>query len=324
MASPLVNEQSRPQRRRRPILILAILLAIVLALGVVFVVSDRERHDLSAGVPAGQPGSTVALSLGNVYYTWTGPSDGPVLVLVNPFSDPAYIWERNLDVLTGLGYRVLCYDLYGRGFTDRPRVAYTLDLFVDQLHELLGALAVRGPVRLAGLSMGGEIAAAFTARNPDMVDRLCLIDPEVIDVTWKTAFPINLPGVGEYLMAVYVIPFVLSSPVGDFYHPESLPGWGDRYRLQTTYRGFRRALLSTLRHLPADPMAAYRPLGGLGTPVLLVWGEKDTTIPISSAARIRAAVPQTEFHSIPLAGHLSNYERPDLVNPLLAAFFVRH
>jgi len=155
------------------------------------------------------------------------------------------------------------------------------------------------------------------------VDRLCLIDPQAIPITRKTLFPLGVPGVGEYLMTVYVIPFVLSSPVGDFYQPQSLPGWGDRYRPQTTYRGFRRALLSTLRHFPKDYMAAYRRVGELGKPVLLLWGEKDTSIPISNAAGLRAAIPQVEFHPIALAGHLSNYERPDLVNPLLTAFLVR-
>ena len=309
--------------RTRPILICGIVAVVVAVLGIWFVLSDRERLDLSTGIPPGQPGSTVPLSLGNVYYTWTGPSDGHVVVMVNPFSDPVSIWERNLDALTGLGYRVLRYDLYGRGFSDRPRVTYTLDLFVNQLRELLVALAVPTPVGVVGVSMGGEISAAFTARNPKLVDRLCLIDPEAINVSWKTVFPMNVPGIGEYLMTVYVIPSVLSSPVGDFYQPQAVAGWADRYRPQTTYRGFRRALLSTLRHFPKDYLAAYRRVGELGTPVLLLWGEKDTSIPISNAARIRGAIPQAEFHPIALAGHLSNYERPDLINPLLRAFFRR-
>jgi len=113
---------------------------------------------------------------------------------------------------------------------------------VSQLERLLEALAVPMPVDLVGVSMGAEIAAAFAARRSDLVRKLRLIDPQAMDGTWKTIFPMNIRGVGEYIMAVYVIPFVLSSPRSDFSRPESASGWADRFAPQTRYRGFRRVL----------------------------------------------------------------------------------
>jgi pimeloyl-ACP methyl ester carboxylesterase len=297
------------------------LAGIAALLAAIFLISDRERLDLDEKARTGQPGGWVRLADGVVHYQWDGPATGPVVVMVNPFSLPLYIWEPNMEAFTQNGYRVLRYDLYGRGFSERPTVTYDLDLFVSQLEQLLEALAVPMPVDLVGVSMGGEIAAAFTARRSDLVRRLCLIDPQAMDVTWKTIFPMNIRGVGEYIMTVYVIPFVLSSPRSDFYRPESVTGWADRFAPQTRYRGFRRALLSTLRSFSNDYRDSYSRVGKLGKPVLLIWGEKDTSIPISNAARVLTAIPQAEFHAIPDAGHLSEWERADIVNPLLSAFF---
>ncbi len=294
---------------------------IVLLAGIAFVIFDPEKRELDSTVLQAQPGSTVRLAGGVVYYEWAGPARGPAVVMVNPFSVPLYVWERNIDALVTQGHRVLRYDLYGRGWSARPRVTYDTDLFVRQLEELIHELAVPVPFGLAGVSMGAGMAATFTARHPGLVDRLCLVDPPALDVTWWTTFPVNVPVVGELLMAAYIIPSVLSSPRGDFLHPEAVPDWPDRFAAQTRYKGFRRALLSTLRHLPRSYGESYAAVGASRKPVLLVWGEKDTTQPIENARLVRAAIPQAEFHSIQDAGHLSQYERADLVNPILRDFF---
>ena len=300
----------------------AIISAVALLLSILFALSDRERLDLDRSVLQ-EAGDWVELPHGAVSYRWSGPENGPVVVLVNPFSVPMYVWERNADVLARDGYRVLRYDLYGRGLSNRPRVRYDVSFFVGQLESLIRALAVPTPVRLAGVSMGAEIAAAYTARHPELVARVCLMDPRAVDITWKTTFPMGVPGLGEYLMTVAVIPFVLSSPASDFFRPESVPDWGEKYREQTRYRGFRRALLSTMRSFDKNYMETYTRVGELGTPVLLIWGEKDKTVPISYAPRIQSAIPQAELHVIPNAGHLAIYERADLVNPILSAFLAR-
>ncbi len=310
-----------PGRRaaRAAVIVAVVAAGVALLAGAAFLVSDPEKLDLDSAVLRTQPGGAVALSDGAVYYEWAGPARGPVVVMVNPFSVPLYVWERNVDTLVSRGIRVLRYDLYGRGFSARPRVTYDTALFVRQLEGLIGALAIPTPVALAGVSMGAGIAATFTALHPDLVERLCLVDPPVRDVTGRTTFPMNVPGIGELLMAVYVIPSVLSSPAGDFYRPGSVPDWSERFAGQTRFKGFRRALLSTLRNLPRSYRESYARVGELGKPVLLVWGEKDNTQPIAGAGRIRAVIPQAEFHAIPDAGHLSHYERADLVNPILAA-----
>ena len=108
----------------------------------------------------------------------------------------------------------------------------------------------------------------------------------------------------------------------DFYLEENLAAFEAKYRVQMQYRGFKRALLSTLRYGPVGRMAdAYHQVGRQQHPVLLIWGRDDRTVPFAISEKVCAAIPQVEFHPIDGAGHVPHHEQPDVVNPLLRAFF---
>ena len=66
-----------------------------------------------------------------------GRPDGRVVVLAAGFSVPYYIWDPTFAALTGAGFRVLRYDYYGRGYSDRPAIPFTDEMYVRQLDELL-------------------------------------------------------------------------------------------------------------------------------------------------------------------------------------------
>ena len=62
------------------------------------------------------------LSDGFTHYELGGPPTGHLVVLAAGFSVPYYIWDPTFSALTEAGVRVLRYDYYGRGFSDRPDV----------------------------------------------------------------------------------------------------------------------------------------------------------------------------------------------------------
>src|SRR5512141_1384951 len=109
-------------------------------------------------------GSFITLTDGITHYELGGNESGKVVVLVHGFSVPYFIYDPTFEFLIRSGFRVLRYDLYGRGFSDRPNTRYNIDLFVRQLSELLDFLRLSLPVNLIGLSMGGPISATFIAR----------------------------------------------------------------------------------------------------------------------------------------------------------------
>ncbi len=97
------------------------------------------------------------LTDGIVRYEMAGPPDGQVVVLLHGFFNAYFVWDNTFDALAQADLRVLRYDLYGRGYSDRPNTQYDRDLFDRQLVNLLAALDVTRPVDLVGPSMGERL-----------------------------------------------------------------------------------------------------------------------------------------------------------------------
>ena len=145
-----------------------------------------ETKELTPEVRAGLAGEFVQLPDGVVHYELGGPEDGPVVALVHGFSVPYFIWDPTFEALVQAGYRVLRYDLFGRGYSDRPHLRNDKELFNRQLADLLDVLGIKKCLGVIGLSMGGVISANFCVQNPDRVEKLILIDP--------AGFPVEIPG----------------------------------------------------------------------------------------------------------------------------------
>ncbi len=299
-----------------------ILLALVLLLAGLYLILDVEKLDLTNTERDNAAGDFIELSDGMVHYQLEGPADSPLVVLVHGFSVPAYIWDPTFSALKEAGHQVLRFDLYGRGYSDRPDVIYDINLFSTQLDELLSKLEVDEPVHLVGLSMGGPVVARYADNHPEKVRDIILIAPEVVHVTRKDIFPMNLPGVGEYLMAVYMEPIYLPKWQGsDFTHPERFPDWEERYRVQLQYHGTGKALLSTIRRLvELNSELEYQKLSETKLPVLLIWCREDQTISWENIQVLQELLPDMQVQIIEKGGHIGHYEFPEIINPILLEF----
>ncbi len=271
------------------------------------------------------PGQFVKLSDGYTHYEIAGPDQAETIVLVHGFSVPYYVWDPTFPALVQAGFRVLRYDLFGRGYSDRPATRYDYDLYDRQLQELLTALNIIPPVHLIGLSMGGAIVVTFTARHPAQVAKLCLIDPAGL----PTALPsgarwLKIPILAEFMLDVWGENLLASTLKDDFHKVERFTDYQNAYRMyraQMQYRGFRHALVSTLRSdVLTGATEAYAAVGTQERPVMLIWGQEDATIPFETHRKVQAIIPQVEFYPIEDAGHIPHYERPEIVNSLLIQF----
>ena len=302
---------------------LCILIITAALLTTAYLIFRTERKDLDDEARASAPGQFIQLKDGLVHYELGGNPADPLVVLVHGFSTPGYTWDPTFQPLIDAGFRVLRFDLYGRGFSDRPETDYNIDLFVSQLEGLLDKLEISQPIHLVGLSMSGPITAEYANRHPESIRTLTLVDPLVTNMFASDTFPLTLPGIGEYLMAVVMEPFYLpQSQNGDLVHPENFPDWAAQYKVQTQYKGFGRAILSTMRGIAKeDTLAIYKELAGKGVPILIIRGKEDQTISLEDINLLREMIPDHEFQAIEDAGHIPHYEHPEVVNPLLVQFF---
>lgn len=281
---------------------------------------NPETSDLTDAVRHHAPGDFIRLSDGFTHYQLGGPESGRTLVLVHGLSVPYFLWDQTFDPVVEAGFRVLRYDLYGRGLSDRPDVRYDADLFDRQLLDLLAALKIPGPVDAVGASMGGPIVVTFAVRHPEKVRTISLFDPAYMTgdpLPWQLRTPL----VGEYINRVQIAPTLVAAQQEDFLHPERYPTYFIRYQQQMQYRGFLRALLSTARYyLTRDDRQEFSQVGKSHKPVLLIWGKADKDVPFEVSQDVLRAIPQAEFHPIDDAAHVPYYEHPEIVNPLLINF----
>src|SRR4029077_11234224 len=250
--------------------------AVLIIFGVVpaglYVAFDPERLDLDQSVRNSAPGQFVRLSDGFTHYEIGGPPAGPVVVLAAGATVPDYIWDPTFAALLQAGFRVLRYDYYGRGYSDRPDVPFTQALYVRQFTELLDAVHITQPFDLVGLSFGGSVITSVAARHPDRVRSLVYLDPAFRTPEMLTAIE-SMPHVWNVVTAILDERSWADGQLNDFLTPERFPDWPDRYRVQLQYRGFRRARLSdAISNAEADQRDELQQVGDHPRPVLVIWG----------------------------------------------------
>jgi pimeloyl-ACP methyl ester carboxylesterase len=286
-----------------------------------------EPLNLNSDLRRNLPGRFVPLSDGICHYDLAGPEDAPLVVLVHGFSVPYFIWDPTFEFLSNAGFRVLRYDLFGRGYSEHPPKTNNKAFFRRQLEELLAEVANVSELNIVSLSMGAVLAADFANQHPDRVAKLIFVDPAGFDLglPWMVD-ALRFPILGEVLLGMLGLfgrKSLLQSMLSDFYDPsqEALDAFVPRYLEQMKYRGFKRSILSTLRSgLLDEDLAVFRALATSQIPIQLIWGREDKTVPFARHELFLDLLPQTQFHVIEKAGHIPHFERPEIVSPLLLAF----
>lgn len=273
------------------------------------------------------PGQFANLPMGDTHYRWSGPENGPVAVCIHGLSTPSYVFAATERSLNGLGYRVLTYDLYGRGHSARPAGRQTSAFFIRQLTMLLEDQAVRGPVLLVGYSMGGAIAAAYAAADPKRVSYLVLIAPAglvpVYDDLKGRLW--TLPGIGDWATRVFGGVALRRELVEHRTNGTVIPDLEDRQAAETRIRGYLPALLSSRRHMLREPRDAdHRAIGRAGLPVLAIWGSDDPIIPLSAMSRLAELNPDAHHAQVSGAGHVLLQTHPAKIGSALKRFLDDH
>lgn len=276
--------------------------------------SEWMRKPMNEVARQNATGDFARLSRGVTHFTWSGPRDGPVLVCVHGLTTPSYVWRGLTAGLVAMGYRVLTYDHYGRGYSDRPAGRQDRRFYVDHLTELLDNQGVTGPITLIGYSMGGPIVSAWAAENPARMRRLVILaSAGVIVNAGRTAdFMRRTPVLGDWLMYRFFPASHIKGTEADRGLSPEVDEIVELQQGELIYRGFLPAVLSSMRGiLASNAEADHQALRQAGIPVLAVWGAEDTLIPVSCKDRLAGWNPDTDQVVIPDAGHSLTFTHPE-------------
>ena len=255
--------------------------------------------------------------------------EGPVLVLVHGIASSSGAWG---DVLPTLARRftVLAPDLMGHGQSAKPRGDYSLGAYASGIRDLMIALGYEGAT-FVGHSLGGGVAMQLAYQFPERCERLVLISSgglgHEVSPLLRSA---TLPGAAA-LLSIAAHPWVLSA-LRRTGSQLSRRGSSKGAAVQAVVRalrplqepGSRQAFLQTLRSV-IDPrgqrVSAVDRLYLLETmPTLIVWGERDRTIPIAHGLAAHTAVSHSQFATLPRAAHFPHLEDPEGLASVLLEF----
>ena len=313
--------------------ILTGLLVLLLVLWIPYFVQTYNLKILTASdLPA--EGSWAPLKEGNLYYRWYYPNaeiaNNETVVLVHGFSTPHFVWDGMKGFLLDAGYSILVFDHYGRGYSERPSIKYTKDVFVQSLKCLLDTQGISDQVHLVGYSMGGPIVGHFTNEFPYMVKSMSLIAPAgFMDENPTEDWWIMKPLIGEWVLNVFGSRLVFQGNEENDEPPREDPlalskkDFIKKAGIQMQYKGFVHALLSTARNFNLfSTQEMFSEVGNLNKPTLTIWGTDDGVVPFKGSEELMLSIPQSKLLVLEGGKHDITYAEPSMVGAAIRDFLM--
>ena len=252
---------------------------------------------------------------------------GPQVILIHGFGGSMWQWEYQQHQLSQ-HFRVLTLDLPGAGLSDKPDIDYRPDQMLDFFVGFMDAAKIP-QATLVGNSMGAGLAIGMALTHPTRVAKLVLVDglpqhvmekltsPSVRRALESSA-PSWLVSFGNTLFGGLMIESVLQEIV---HNPTLLtPAVLERSNRNRQLPGLIKPIMAVRENLPLWESGFATRLGTITHPTLVLWGEEDRVFPIAVGEELHHTIKGSRFIRIPKAGHIPQWERPDVVNQTLITF----
>ncbi|NWG71425.1 MAG: alpha/beta hydrolase [Parvularculaceae bacterium] len=311
---------------KRVVLILAVVIAAVVALILLVRTPDTNREAMIAKY--GGPNAQFADGPGGMKVHWRdqGCRDCPPMILIHGSSASLHTWGPLIERL-GVEYRIITYDQPGHGLTGpHPMDDYSAAGMMQALNAVAQAAGVERFI-LGGNSMGGWVAWRYALAYPERVDALLLLDaagappradeaPPKLPIGFKLA---RMRALSPILMHVTPRSVVERSvyqtvEVDEIVTPEMV----DRYWELLRFPGNRQA--TAIRNRTDREEAYADRLGDIAAPSLVLWGDKDSLIPVSAADTFAERLPNATKVILTGVGHLPMEEAPDATASAISRF----
>jgi pimeloyl-ACP methyl ester carboxylesterase len=262
-------------------------------------------------------------------YTYRQAGAGPAVVLIHGITSDSTTWAQ---VMPGMAkhFTVIAPDLLGHGGSAKPTGDYSLGAHASLVRDILQELG-HDRATFVGHSLGGGVAMQMAYQFPERCERLILVDSGGLG---REVSPLlraaTLPG-AEYVLPILTNGRLLDAGriVGRAMGAVGLPPGTD---LRESARGHatladkvtREAFLRTVRSV-VEPSgqrvdATDRLYLAERAPILFVWGQNDTLIPVSHAHSAHAQVPTSRLEIFEDSGHFPQLDEPKRFIEVLSEF----
>ncbi len=270
-------------------------------------VGNIEKFELTQNERKKYSGSFIKLPCGETHYELKG--NGEAVVLVHGYATPYFIYDKIFAFLVEKGYKVLRYDLLGRGLSERVNGDYTPALFARQLKELTDALLPGEKFFLFGTSMGGAVVTAYAAKYPQKIKKLFLLAPAGME--YNAPFYMKMaqkPVIGELMFKTLGGKLLLNGSCSELiFSKDQTDYYLEKFAEGARYKGFLAATLSSLRNTLMRPdvtVENYKKTAQNGVSVCTIWGTADKTMPYYQSKQLKEIFPDMHFYTFNNSGHI--------------------
>lgn len=267
------------------------------------------------------------------HYRIDRPEDKTItgkVLLVHGLAGSTFSFQALAPRLAEKGFFVLSLDLPGFGYSDRPldydhsqqnraRDIWRVLRSIDE--ELSGKIASDG-WHLAGHSMGGGSVVAMSMKDSERTKSLVLIDPALTDRSQKS-FIATLPPMSQWFQVAIEHWLLTESNItrflGSAYGREPTPEEVEGYLAPLRLPGTARSLSSMFKTSKSEDLGNIR---DMPAPILAIWGEKDTWVPLSEFDPLLAVREDVKVEIIEGAGHCPMETHTDATLEVLTAWFL--
>ena len=248
-----------------------------------------------------------------LHYRFDGPDDGPAILVSNSLASNLGMWDRQIDTLLRLGFRVLRYDSRGHGRSGVTPGPYSIEMLAGDAVGLLDALGIER-ASFMGCSKGGMVGQMAGTRYGERFDRLVLCSTSAY-MGGADVWAARIEAVAGGGMAA-----VVDATIDRWFTgagQERIPGEVARVRemiLATPPEGF-----IACAHAIAG-MDQRESIRAIDRPTLVIVGEHDPGTPPSAAELIHDRIAGSKLVVLEGCAHFCNVERAGPFNAALEAF----
>jgi cis-3-alkyl-4-acyloxetan-2-one decarboxylase len=263
---------------------------------------------------------------------------GPVLVMVH--GNPTWSYHyRKLVSAYSTGYRVICPDHIGCGRSDKPSDAeydYHLRRRIDDLEELLDAVAPGEELTLVLHDWGGMIGMGYAARHPETIARLVIFNTAAFHLPGGIPFPWQLRlarspagavlvrGVNAFARGATRMCVTRAPMPRDVRAGYLLPydNWQHRIAVHRFIQDIPLAPGDVSYDTVTEVQRALPEFAD--TPMLICWGEKDFVFDTRFLTEWQSRFPHARVERFADCGHYVVEDAPEEIIDAMAAFFKAH
>jgi pimeloyl-ACP methyl ester carboxylesterase len=235
----------------------------------------------------------------------------PILIL-HGWGASASSWQRVKELLEDAGFGVIVPNLPGFGGTNPPPRPWQVQDYAEWIKEFCEKEKL-SQVFLLGHSFGGRLAVKFSAKNPEKLIKLILVDSAGFDREKNLALQQKF-----ILKAAEILHFIVMLPLAKNLYPifrrlaYFFAGTKDYYLIKEP------VMKETFKKIITEDLTPH--LSQIKTPTLIVWGKKDKLTPLKTAYLIKEKISDSTLEILPDVGHNPHLECPEKLAEIVTKF----